>query len=208
MDKNKFILTLLIAVVGLLMIVSPATFIAMVVIILGIGSAVDGIFILVTMRNLILDPRYKLMMTIRGIMSVLVGLTAVICPLAVAYIAWTFMLYVLGVYLLVSAALEIYGITKLYRNGITVRQPVIEVAVSVVLAIILFILPSKTDSQWIVRVFGAILFVISLIMAFIQWRTRPITVYPESVEDDSSTSTDEEKTDITSETESIENEDN
>lgn len=191
MDKNKFILTLLVAVVGLLMIVSPDTFIAMVVIILGVASAVDGIFILVTTRNLIIDPHYKLMMTVRGILSLLIGVTAVAFPLVVANAAWTLMLYIIAVYLLVSAALETYGITKLHRNGITVRQSVIEVIVSVVLAIILFIIPSKTSGGIIVRICGVVLLVVSLVAAFIQWHNRPITVYPDSIDDDTSSDGDD-----------------
>ena len=67
MDKNKFVLSVLVAVIGLLMLLSPQTFIAFAVIMLGIASVIDGVFIMVATRNLVLDPDYRLMMTIRGI---------------------------------------------------------------------------------------------------------------------------------------------
>lgn len=181
MDINKFVLSLLVAVVGLLMLLSPETFIAMAVIMLGVAAICDGIFIMVATRNLILDPDYKLMMTVRGLLSIIVGATAIMLPLFVAAIAWTVMAYVLAGYLLVSAGIEIYGITKLHRNGIMVKQSVIETIISIILAIVLFIIPAKTAGGIIVRICGIILLVSGIVSAFLQWRNRPITIVPDSV---------------------------
>lgn len=181
MDKNKFLLFILVAVIGLMMILSPESFIALVVIILGVAAFVDGFFILVTTRNLILDPQYKMMMTIRGGMSIIAGVVAILLPVVVAAVVWTTTAYLLAIYLLISSGLEIYGITKLYRNGIMIRQSVIEVIVSVILAIVLFIIPAKTAGGFIVRTCGIILFVVGVATAFLQWRNRPITVVPDSV---------------------------
>ena len=194
MDKNKFGLSLLVSVVGLLMLVSPETFIAMVVIILGVAAVVNGVFIMVTTRNLIYDPEYRLMMTIRGIMSIVVGAVAVLLPLVVAAIAWKFMAYVIAFYLLVSSGLEIYGITKLHRNGIMIKQSVVETVVSLILAVVLFIIPAKTAGNLIVGICGALLLIAGIISAFMQWRNRPVTVVPDSVEDDNAenTSTEDE----------------
>ncbi len=184
MDKNKFGLSLLVSVTGLLMLVSPETFIAMVVIILGVAAVVNGVFIMVTTRNLIYDPEYRLMMTVRGIMSIVVGAAAVLIPLVIAAIAWKVMAYVIAFYLLVSSVLEIYGITKLHRNGIMIKQSVVETVVSLILAVVLFIIPAKTAGNVIVGICGAILLVAGIISAFMQWRNRPVTVIPDSVEDD------------------------
>lgn len=181
MDKNKFVLSILVALVGLLMLVSPETFIAMAVIILGAAAVADGFFIMVTTRNLILDPEYKLMMTIRGIMSIVVGSVSILLPLFIAAIAWKLMAYVLSVYLLISAGLQIYGISKLHRNGIMIRQSVVETIVSIILAIVLFIIPAKTAGGIIVGACGLVLLVSGLISAFLQWRNRPLTVIPEAV---------------------------
>lgn len=190
MDINKFVLSLLVAVVGLLMLLSPETFIAMAVIMLGVAAICDGIFIMVTTRNLIIDPDYKLMMTVRGLLSIVVGVAAILLPLLVAAIAWKVMAYVLAGYLLVSAGIEIYGISKLHRNGIMIRQSVIETIISIILAIVLFIIPAKTAGGIIVRVCGVILLVAGVISAFLQWRNRPITVIPDSVVTDSASEPD------------------
>ncbi len=181
MDKNKFVLSLMVAIVGLLMIISPTAFIALAVILLGLAAVVDGIFIMVATRNLILDPDYKLMMTIRGVMSIVVGAVAVLLPLVIAAIAWTIMAYVLAGYLIVSAGLEIYGITKLHRNGIMINQSVIETVISLILAIALFVIPAEKAGGILVRICGVILLIAGCLNAFLQWRNRPITVVPDSV---------------------------
>lgn len=184
MDKNKFVLSVLIAVVGLLMILNPGTFIAFAVIMLGAASVIDGIFIMVATRNLVLDPNYRLTMTIRGILNIAVGAVAVILPLLTAAVIWKIMAYVLGGYLLVSAGLEVYGILKLHRNGIMIRQSLIETIVLVILAVVLFVIPSKTAGNIIVRICGIALIISGLVSALLQWRNRPITVVPDSVTDE------------------------
>ena len=84
MNSNKYIFSLLVTVAGILMIVSPEVFFKMGVIILGIAAAIDGLFVLVTTRHLIIDPHFRLMMTIRGILSLVIGVLAVIFPLFIA----------------------------------------------------------------------------------------------------------------------------
>lgn len=171
------------AAMGLFLLISPNTFISFFVIILGVAAVIDGIFILAATRNLIIDPQYKLIVTIRGTLSLLIGLLAVVLPKLVAAIAWSAMAYALAVYLLVSAVLQIYTITKLHRNGIMVRQSMIEVASSLVLAIVLFIIPSETIGIFIIRIFGAVLLVAGIALSVIQWKSRPEVIIPDSVED-------------------------
>ena len=201
MNSNKYIFSLLVTVAGILMIVSPEVFFKMGVIILGIAAAIDGLFVLVTTRHLIIDPHYRLMMTIRGILSIVVGTVAVILPIVTAAIIWKIMAYVLGGYLLVSAGLEVYGILKLHRNGIMIKQSLIETIVLVILAIALFIIPSKTAGGIIVGICGALLIFAGVFSAFLQWRNRPITVVPDSVVTENPD--DSEKTDSDENSENI-----
>lgn len=181
MDKNKFILGILTSVAGLLMIVSPETFVTMIVIILGVAAIVDGLFIMITTRNLILDPQYKTIMTVRGVLSIFVGILAILLPLFVAAVVYKVMAYVLAVYLIISAIMESYGISKLHRNGIMIRQSVIEVAISVLLAVVLFIIPARTAGSVIVRICGIVILLTGLIWLFVQWKNRPITVPAEDI---------------------------
>lgn len=185
MDKNKFFLGFVTAALGLFLLISPDTFIKFFVIILGVASIIDGIFILATTRDLIVDPQYKKIVTVRGALSVAVGLVSVIIPLAVATLVWKGIAYTLAIYLIVSALMQIYTITKLHRNGIMVRQSMIEVASSIILAIVLFIIPVENAGIFLVRVFGVILLVIGIGLIGIQLKNQsaaPMVIIPDSVE--------------------------
>ena len=184
MDKNKFFLGLMIAAIGLFMLIDPTAFIKFAVIILGIVAILNGIFILYTARNLIIDENYAFIMMIRGWMSVGVGVLAVALPLIFARLLWTVMAYTLAVYLLVSAGLESYTLSKLRRNGYAVRQSVIEVAASLIFAVILFIIPSSKFGNAIVVLGGLALIITGVVLAFIQWKNRPIVMDADAVVDD------------------------
>lgn len=185
MDKNKFFLGLMIAAVGLFMLIASEAFIKFAVIILGIVAILNGVFILYTARNLIIDEHYATIMMIRGWMSVGVGLLAVALPgifFKALEIMWTIMAYTLAVYLLVSAGLETYTITKLRRNGYAVRQAVVEVIASLIFAVILFAVPTNIG-KIIVCLGGISLIVTGITMAFLQWRNRPIVMDADNVVD-------------------------
>ena len=182
MDKNKLFLGFMTAALGLFLLISPDTFISFFVILLGVAAVIDGVFILATTRDLIIDPQYKLIVTVRGVLSVVVGLLAVILPIAVAAVVWKAMAYTLAVYLIISAAMQLYTITKLHRNGIMIRQSMIEVASSLILALVLFIIPAQVAGHMIVRLFGIVLLIIGIGLFVIQWKSRPEVVIPDSVE--------------------------
>ena len=144
MDKNKFFLGIMIAAVGLFMLIAPEAFMKFVVIILGVGLIFDGIFILVTVRNLVTDVNYGRVMAIHGWLSIGVGVLAVFLPLVFAAIFWTIMAYTIAVYLLVAAGMELYAINMLSRNGISTKKSIFEVIISLLLAVVLFMLPSQS----------------------------------------------------------------
>ena len=182
MDKNKVFLGFVTAALGLFLLISPDTFISFFVIILGVAAIIDGIFILTATRDLIIDPQYKLIVTVRGVLSIVVGLLAVILPIAVAAVVWKAMAYTLAIYLIISAGMQIYTITKLHRNGIMVRQSMIEVASSLLIALVLFVIPAQTAGHFIIRLFGIALLVVGIGLLIIQWKSRPDVVLPDSVE--------------------------
>lgn len=182
MDKNKLFLGFMTAALGLFLLISPDTFISFFVILLGLAAIIDGVFILATTRDLIIDPQYKLIVTVRGVLSLVVGLLAVVLPVAVAAVVWKAMAYTLAIYLLVSVGMQLYTITKLHRNGIMIRQSLIEVASSLVLALVLFVIPVQEAEHLLVRLFGIVLLVIGVGLVVIQWKNRPEIVVPDSVE--------------------------
>ncbi|WP_407427722.1 DUF308 domain-containing protein [Treponema sp.] len=182
MDKNKLFLGFMTAALGLFLLISPETFISFFVILLGIAAVIDGVFILAATRDLIVDPQYKKIVTVRGILSVVIGLLAVLLPKIFISVAWSAMAYTLAVYLLISACLQFYTITKLHRNGIMIRQSMIEVFTSLIIAVVLFIIPSDSIGVFIIRLFGIVLLASGIGLVFMQWHNRPEVIIPDSVE--------------------------
>lgn len=182
MDKNKFFLGIMVAVVGLFTLISPPkSFIDFAVIILGIALIFDGIFILVTVRTLVTDASYARVMAIHGWLSIAVGAFAVLLPHVFAAISSTIMAYTVAFYLLVAAGMEIYAINILSRNGISTKKSIFEVLVCVILAVVLFMLPLELLGKVLVCVFGVVLLGAGILFSFVQWKSRSIVIQPDRI---------------------------
>ncbi len=181
MDKNKFFLGIMIAVVGLFMLISPESFIEFAVIILGIALIFDGIFILVTVRTLVTDVNYARVMAIHGWLSIAVGALAVLLPRVFAVITWTIMAYTMAFYLLVAAGMEVYAINILSRNGISTKKSIFEVLICIILAVVLFLLSPQSLGSTLVSVFGVVLLGAGVLFSFVQWKSRSIVIQPDRI---------------------------
>src|SRR5574344_839652 len=103
MRKSHIALGILVGCIGLMMLFAPAEWIKVTIILLGIGAVINGIYNLKTVRTLVSDSTYQQVISIRGISSIVIGILAILLPLIIAGIVWTIMIYILGVYLLLSA---------------------------------------------------------------------------------------------------------
>ncbi len=163
-------------VAGLLMLFSPEAWTKVVVILLGIGAIINGFFNLFYVRQVFDDSFFRRSIIIRGLLSLVVGLVAVILPLALATAVWTAMVYVLAAYLLVSALLELYASIRLRSSGVDTKPYYGEIIGSIVLAVILFIIPAQVGIV-LVRICGALLVLSGLGVIFWQWRNRGMEYY-------------------------------
>lgn len=169
MQKTNFITGLVLVSVGFLLLIIPNQIVKAVVIVLGAEAIVNGVFSFLTVRQLVADESFRFPILIRSVISVVVGLLAVFLPLAVAGVMWTVMLYVLGVYLLFAAVMELFAMAKLRDTDINRKQFVFEAIVSIFVAVILFILPRQIGAA-ILRIFGAVIFVIGGVLLFVSLR--------------------------------------
>ncbi|MBQ9495879.1 MAG: DUF308 domain-containing protein [Treponema sp.] len=183
MRKTDFTLGVLLAVVALMMIIAPEQCIKVAVIALGIEAVINGIFNLAKGRQLIADKSFQLAVLIRSVTSIVIGLIAIILPLKFAGTMWTIMLYILAAYLLAAAVLQLYTVAKLRDTNIERRLYMIEVIVSFIGAIILFIIPQKIGLV-LVRLLGVVLLVVSAGYLLFEWHNRPIVVDDVEVVDD------------------------
>ena len=185
MRKTDFLLGVLLAVVGLMMIVDPDKCIKIAVILLGLEAIVNGVFSLIKVRQLVSDKDFQLAVLLRGIISIIIGVLAVVLPLRFAAAMWTVMLYVLAAYLIVAVVLELYAVAKLRDTGIERKRYIIEAIVSVISAIILFIIPQQIGVT-VIRILGVVVLLVSVVYLLYEWRNRPIVVDNVEVVDDNS----------------------
>jgi uncharacterized membrane protein HdeD (DUF308 family) len=173
---------ILAAIVGLMMIAAPADFIRVTVILVGLALIVNGFVNLITVRKLILDPAFRLDITIRGWTSLLIGILAIALPLVFAAAMWTVMLYVLAVYLVISVIMEIYAAVKLHGAGVPCSVFVWEIVISLLIAAVLFAMPLDIG-LFMVRIGGGVVAVASVCLLIYSIKHRDIVEEAESVED-------------------------
>ena len=100
MRKTYIGIGILAIIIGLMMLIVPHQCIKAIVIILGVFSVANGVYNLFAIRRLIADSDFAITITIRGIISIIVGLLAILLPLIFAGVIWTIMVYILAFYLL------------------------------------------------------------------------------------------------------------
>lgn len=183
MKNNTFFLGIGLSVIGLLMAIWPAGCIQAVVVLLGIEAIVNGGYQLIYTRKLFTDTTFQYSVMIRGMISIVIGLLAVFLPLHFAAAMWTFMLYILAVYLLVSSVLLLFSIGKLRDSSVDRRQFVLEALISIVVAIIIFMVPVKIGTT-LVRIGGIIILLASGLFIFYYLKNRPEVQEPIEVMDD------------------------
>ena len=184
MNKSNLILSIIVAVLGLVVLVIPETFIKIAVILMGAATIIEGLNSLIKVRPLLEDKAFRRLTLIRGLASILIGLLAVCLPLVFFNTVQgviRVMLYVLAVYLIVSAVAELFLVAQLNQNGISSRNHKIQ-AIWFFIAVMLFLLPANFGVI-IVRILGAVLIVCGIGYALYCWHNRTTEVQPENLRD-------------------------
>jgi len=182
LNKTNFALGILLAVIGVLVTVSPENSIKAVVILLGAGAFCNGLYNLSTVRNLSEDSTFRLVVVIRAWLSIAVGLLAICLPLLLASVVVTVFVYVLALYLILSAATEFYLVYKLHQIDVPSKNLLLEAVGSLVVAVVLFMLPAHFGLV-IVRILGVLLIICGVVYAIYEWKDSSLIVEPDSIRD-------------------------
>lgn len=183
MRKTYIGIGVLAIIIGLMMLIVPHQCIKAIVIILGVFSVANGVYNLFAIRRLIADSDFAITITIRGIISIIVGLLAILLPLIFAGVIWTIMVYILAFYLLISSGMEIYGAIKMKKVGINTKPYIAEIIGSIIIALILLIIPVEIGTL-IVRLLGIAIMIVGIGLLFFETRNKTLIVYAEEVPND------------------------
>lgn len=168
-DKVKnYSLAVLIALMGLVMLIWPEFCIKIVVVIAGLAVIVNGCFTLKNYYNFVDDSGYKKSLLIKCILSIVIGLVAVLFPFilmkSVAAI-WTIITYVLAVFFIVYSIISIFSVSLLKDVEADFKRRVIsESIIYLLIAVILFVIPVGSVIATIFRVAGIVALVVSALM--------------------------------------------
>lgn len=135
------------------------------VMVIGIGafSFVTGagaLFITVKSQY---DEKTRSLLLVRGVLGVVVGIVAVLLPLASNKDIWSLMLYVLAAELTVSVLVILFSMNGLKKAGTQLTRSLINIGISAALALVIFIMP-KESGQLILSVIAGIIVIYGIAM--------------------------------------------
>ena len=155
---------ILAALLGLLIIIFPAFWIKLVVVIIGLAAIVYGVYCLRFTKVISEDISYRRTILIKSIVSIIAGLMAVLFPLAIGGAAWTAMIWLLIIYLFASAAFGFYAAALLKDSGLERKPYIIENLLLLAIAVLLILISPRTLGNAIIRLIGIIVLVAGLIL--------------------------------------------
>ncbi len=184
-NKFSYFVSALAVVLGILVAVFPETCIKFVVIVLGAASLVKGLYDFIRLRNMTEDSLFRRVVVVRSLVSIVLGLIALCLPVAFFKTAETLvrvLLYVLAVYLVGSAAVQFFLMSRLNEAGLPHKNFSSEAFVCLLLAVMLFLLPADFGVK-IVRFAGIAVAVLGALYGLYVFLHKPLVVEPDSVRD-------------------------
>ncbi len=151
--RSYLVAGIIFTITGLIMVFAPQGFIGAVVISLGVAAFVSGLYTFTRFRTELDDPIFRRTLTIRAILGMVIGIIAIILPLALAGTVWVLTAYILAAHLIISAVLEIYAVTRMKESGLDTTGYLYEAIASIGIALILIVFPGSTGI-FLVRVAG------------------------------------------------------
>ena len=153
---------ILAALLGLLVIIFPAFWIKLVVVILGLAAIAYGIYSLKITKVISDELNYRRTILIKSIVSIVAGLMAVLFPLAIGGAAWSAMIWLLIFYLLISAAAGFYAAALLKDSGVERKRYIIENLLLLAAAVVLILISPRSLGNAIIRLIGIVVLVAGL----------------------------------------------
>ncbi len=155
---------ILAAILGLLVIIFPQFWIRLVVVIIGLAAIAYGIYCIKFTKAVFDDSYYKRTILIKSVVSIIAGVMAVLFPLAIGGAAWTAMIWVLIIYLLVSAAIGFYAAALLKDSGVERKRFIVENLLLLAVAVVLILISPRALGNAIIRLIGIIVMVAGIVL--------------------------------------------
>lgn len=174
----QLLIALLVILVGIIILVRRDLFKQIFIITLGVAAIVVGIEALVTMNRYSFSPINYRMRLIKGVLGIIIGVLAIVMPLATAETIWAVIIYILAAQILYGSIIAFSDAIVIKKKGFTNKFLIWEGVVSLVIALLLFISP-KAVADLIITIVGTILVVagVGVALTAVLWvRKRGVEV--------------------------------
>ena len=172
MKTKNIILGAVLAVIGILMVAIPDACIKAVVVLVGAAAVAFSVYNLLVVYKQSEDAVFKKTILIKGIVTFVVGLVAVICPFVLVKTVaaiWKIISIVLAVYLILYGGVSVYSSAKLRAEfPLESRRLIFEALICVAIAVLLIIIPIESFGRAFVRIVGLGGLLVGLIMIVVE----------------------------------------
>lgn len=174
-QKRQWILRVLVALVliilGGFILAKKEVFEQVFVIALGVVAIITGINSLSTMNKYSFGRFNRGSTLVKGIISIIIGVLAVVLPLAVGGTVWRIILYVLAAQLLLSAIVMLIDAFAVRAVGFSPTPLIVEGLVSLALAAFLFLFP-RSVADLLITILGIIVIVVGVTIGLLAFYSR------------------------------------
>jgi uncharacterized membrane protein HdeD (DUF308 family) len=201
--KTNWIWGISLAVLGIVMLASPSFMVKLVVFLLGLLCVVRAIYNLVRVGKDSENEIFNKMVVGKSVAGIFFGVMAMIFSLPFAVAAWSVLVYVFAIYLLVAAVFGFYTLSFIRKENVDRKEAIFENSLMCVAAILIFILKPVSVANVLLRIIGVVALLAGLafiafeVIALVRKNKNEITVEDGDyvVKDDDSTEESEEKSD-------------
>ena len=188
MKTKNIVLGAVLAILGIIMVAIPDACIKAAVVLVGAAAVAFSVYNLLVVYKQSQDAAFKKTILIKGIVTFVVGLIAVVCPFVLVKTVatiWKIISFVLAVYLILYGGLSVYSSAKLRTSfPLEARRLIFEALICVAIAVLLIIIPIESFGRNLVRVVGLGGLTIGLIMIVVEIVVSKRTAGDSAAEED------------------------
>ncbi len=201
--KTNWIWGISLAVLGIVMLASPSFMVKIVVFLIGFLCVVRAIYNLVRVGKDSENEIFNKMVVGKSVAGIFFGVMAMIFSLPFAVVAWSVLVYIFAIYLLVAAVFGFYTLSFIRKENVDRKEAIFENSLMCVAAILIFILKPVSVANVLLRIIGVIALLAGLafiafeVIALVRKNKNEITVEDGDyvVKDDDSSEESDEKSD-------------
>lgn len=168
-----YIVGALVAALGVFVMFQGESFVRFFVVLLGLFVTVSAVAQLLALSSYRLIPFFHRATLVRTIVSIILGLCAIILPLATAKVSWMLLLYTMATVLALSAIITLIDAILTAKGGAFRLSLLLDGLFSLAVSILLFAFPEKIGTV-LLKLVGILVILAGLSLVVIASRGRSI----------------------------------